>query len=155
MLKRGLYCFPEHVTSKREVAQHLYSPCYISLEWALHNHGLLPDVPFSLTLISTRGSRHFKTAFGEFIYHKIKKELFWGYDPATLMAVPEKALLDYFYFRSLPPAPKQDFWEEMRWQNLSSIKFKKALGWAKKIGVQKIVTLVQGLENYAETEKTS
>src|SRR3989338_10644573 len=69
MLKRGLYCFPDRVTSKIEVAQHLYSPCYISLDWALHYYELLPDVVFFITLVFPRGCRKFwKTFFLFFFY---------------------------------------------------------------------------------------
>jgi predicted transcriptional regulator of viral defense system len=55
-LKRGLYVFSDSHVDKVEVARRLYSPCYISLEYALNSYGLIPDVPFSVTLIN-KGKR--------------------------------------------------------------------------------------------------
>lgn len=124
-LKRGVYCFPERVSDKAEVAQALYTPCYISLEYALHAHGLIPDVPFSMTLVTPRLTRKFNTAYGEFIYHKIHTKLFWGYDPDTLMAEKEKALLDYLYFGRNRFHGDSLFWQEERFQNLKELTLKK------------------------------
>lgn len=124
-LKRGVYCFPERVRDKTEVAQALYTPSYISLEYALHAHGLIPDVPFSMTLVTPRLTRIFDTPYGEFIYHKIHTKLFWGYDPDTLMAEKEKALLDYFYFGRNRFCADPRFWQEGRFQNLKGLGLKK------------------------------
>ncbi|MBI2118753.1 MAG: hypothetical protein HYT97_03895 [Elusimicrobia bacterium] len=153
-LKRGLYCFPDRVESKSQIAQVLFTPSYLSLEWALHHYELLPDVVFSLTLVSPRGSRTFMTPYGEFIYRRIHPDLFFGFDPATGMATPEKALLDYFYFNSRGLLPSTIFWREMRWQNLSLIKFKQVKDWVKKFHMKKMTNLLQSLEEYAKTNQT-
>ena len=151
MLKRGLYLFPDRVSSKIEIARHLFSPSYVSLEWVLHQFGFLPDVVFSMTLVSPRGSKKFNTPLGKFIYHKIKKDAFWGYDPASMLAIPEKALIDYLYIYSGRLIPEQKFWDEMRWQNLNHLNFKRAKQFANRLGVQKVFELTESLENYAKT----
>ncbi len=149
-LRRGLYAFADRNVEKTEVARALYPPAYLSLEWALHQHGLLPDVVFSMTLVSSRGTRRFKTPLGEFIYHKVKPAMFFGYDPDTLLAEPEKALIDYFYIRGASLVPENSFWKEMRWQNLDTLNFRKAKKFGEASGVGKVIKLVESLKRYAK-----
>jgi predicted transcriptional regulator of viral defense system len=124
-IKNGLYIF----SSKKEliptehIAFKIYSPSYISLEWALHHYGLIPEVIYNITSISTKATRKFKNDFGIFIYRNIKKELFWGYRKEEksgnnyLIAEPEKALLDYIYF-NLPKIKNDDDVEGLRLNSL-------------------------------------
>ena len=147
-LKRGLYGFSDQIKDQVEIARALYTPAYISLESALHHHGILPDVTFGLSLVTPRGTRSFKTPVGQFLYYQIKQNLFWGYDPKTLMAEPEKALLDYFYLKGVGLYPKIDFWETLRVQNLQELNFKKAKGYAKQFNIKKITELLLSLESY-------
>lgn len=105
-LKNGLYLMADKkkFAIKENMAFKMYEPSYISLEWALHYYGLIPEMVYNITSISTKATRKFKNYFGLFIYRKIKKELFWGYKKEEkngqiyLIAEPEKALLDYIYF---------------------------------------------------------
>ncbi|MDO9399183.1 MAG: hypothetical protein Q7T79_00635 [bacterium] len=105
-LKNGLYLIADkkNFAIKENIALKIYEPSYISLEWALHYYGLIPEMVYNITSISTKATRKFKNNFGIFIYRKIKKELFWGYKKEEkngqiyLIAEPEKALLDYIYF---------------------------------------------------------
>jgi len=105
-LKNGLYVIasrkadvvPEHIAFR------MYGPSYISLEWALYKHGLMPDIPYNVTSITAKTTRDFKTPFGSFIYKSVKPDLFFGYmkyedvsGQPYLLAQPEKALLDYLY----------------------------------------------------------
>ncbi len=150
LLKRGRYLFPDIPVSKTDISSFLYAPSYLSLEWALHHYGVLPDVVFSMTSVSTRGSRRFRTPLGEFIYHKIEKDFFWGFHPESHVAFLEKALVDYFYFYSGRLLPEPSFWKEMRWQNLDQIQFAKAKEFARRLGVKKLEVLVRSLEKYAK-----
>jgi hypothetical protein len=136
--------------NKIEVARVIYGPAYVSLEYALHFYGLLPDVVFALTLVTPRITRDFKTPVGEFIYHKIRSDLFWGYDPTTLMGEREKVLIDYLYLYSGRLVPKVDFWESLRWQNLGEVDFKKAKLFAKKFNSKKVIHLMESLETYGK-----
>ncbi len=148
LLKRGVYGFPDRITNKEEIARSLYGPAYISLEYALHHYGLIPDVPFTVSLVTTRLPRRFKTPYGEFSYRKIQPRLFWGYDPDTLMGEQEKVIVDYCYLNSGLLIPKPDFWESRRWQNLGQVDFKKLASYARKVGNKKVVRLVRSLERY-------
>lgn len=104
--KRGLYFFVDdepHISSQ-EVAFLLYQPSYISMETMLVYYGLIPEMVYSQTCITTKTTRKFFNNFGNFTYRHIKPELFFGYIPVEtkfgkyLIAEPEKALIDYFYF---------------------------------------------------------
>lgn len=154
-LKKGVYTFADDIPDTAEIIRILYPPAYISLETALHYHGFLPDVPFATTLISPRTSRRIHTPVGRFEIHHIKTTLFWGYDPDTLLAEREKALVDYCYLYSGRLLSKPDFWEEGRWQNLGDMNFKKAEEYAKRFDVKKVVNLIQSLGAYGKTQKNN
>lgn len=152
-LKRGLYAFSERLKDKMEICFALYVPAYVSLEYALHYYGLIPDVPFSLTLVTPKPTRQFQTPMGTFDYRHIKNTLFFGYNPDHLMGDKEKVIVDYCYLNSHRLIPDPAFWKEARFQNLEGVDFKKAGELARKTGVKKVERLVQGLKIYGETSK--
>lgn len=147
-LKRSLYCFPERIFDKTQIVRELYTPAYISLESALSHYGLLPDVSFSMTLVTPKATRNFQTSFGNFIYHTIKSSLFWGFDSETLMGEREKVVLDFFYLNSHSLKSSPAFWESQRWQNLHEVDFEKLKSYASKMKLVKVERLVSSLENY-------
>lgn len=150
-LKKGLYIFSDVQIDKVEIAKYLYSPSYISLEYALNIYGIIPDVPFSITMVTTKTSRSFNTLFGQFIYHKIKREAFFGFDIATLIAEKEKALVDYLYFNTKYFVPNFKFWKEQRLQNLNEVDFSRAYSFLEKFNIKKLTILLRSLEEYAAT----
>lgn len=104
-LKRGLYVVhPEHsgkTLSSELIANHLYTPSYISMSTALRYYGLIPEAVYVHQSMSVKHSRSFQTPVGHFDYKCIAREAFGvgvrsvqkeGY--AFLMASPEKALCD-------------------------------------------------------------
>lgn len=104
-LKNGVFLLDGH---KKDVPQFLianilYQPSYISLESALYEHGLIPDIPQSITSITTKKTWANNTKLGKFFYHKIKLNCFIGYAPYknsgydVLLAEPEKAIVDFVY----------------------------------------------------------
>jgi predicted transcriptional regulator of viral defense system len=150
-LKRGLYLFTDKKVDKVEIARYLYSPCYISLEYALNLYGLIPDVPFAITLITPKTTRKFNTVFGQFIYRSIKKEVFFGFDEVTLIAEKEKSLTDYLYLNSSQLVPSISFWKELRFQNLDNLDFDRAFFFAKKYKSLKLLSLLKSVKKYAVT----
>lgn len=109
-LKPGLYAFEGRMPSGEEMANALYQPSYISFEYALARHGIIPEIVYVLTSATTKSTRTFAAANLGFEYFKIKKQAFTGYRLVqdgrdrtrnVLMAEPEKALVDYLYFVSL------------------------------------------------------
>lgn len=105
-VKKGLYILGESLRRQpfcRELLANLaYGPSYISLEYALHYHGLTPEQVETVTSVTCGRSRTFATPVGAFSYRMIPMEAFRaGMDRVELadgrsflMAIPEKALAD-------------------------------------------------------------
>ena len=72
-IKKGLYIFGDdyrrYPFSRELLANLIYGPSYISLEYALHYHGLIPERVEALTSITTGRSRIFLTPVGLFKYY--------------------------------------------------------------------------------------
>lgn len=149
-IKRGLFMFADYKPDMAEVAKNLCYPCYFSLEYVLNFHGIMPEAIFSYTLITPKKPRRFKTPLGNFIYQSIKKDAFTGYDSRTLLAEPEKALVDYFYLNSSHLKERDDFWEESR-LNGADLDFKKVFRYAKLFKSKKLIALLIDFQNYAKT----
>jgi predicted transcriptional regulator of viral defense system len=108
-VKKGLYIFGEAYRRKpfsREILANLiYGPSYISLEYALQYHSLIPERVEAVTSVTTGRSRRFASPIGLFIYRKIPLAAFQigmdrieiGDGRAFLIATPEKALADKIY----------------------------------------------------------
>ena len=69
-VKKGLYvfgpAFRRRAFSREVLANLLYGPSYISLEYALQHHGLIPEAVETLTSVTTGRSRQFRTPLGAF-----------------------------------------------------------------------------------------
>lgn len=116
-LKNNLYTFSE-LRSLNSIhlylANRIYRPSYLSLHTALAFHGLIPESILQTTSVSTMKTTRFQNELGSFSYKKIKNELFFGYshleftkDKTFMMALPEKALLDFFYLYSFYNTTKE------------------------------------------------
>ena len=87
-------------------------------------------MPYSVTSATTKPTRAFAVGEKIFSYLTIKRAAFAGYAPArragrtVLIADPEKALVDYFYFVSLGRKPRNDRLDVARLDR------QKALGYA-------------------------
>lgn len=105
-IKKGLYIFGDlyrkRPYSKELLANLIYGPSYISLEYALQYYGLIPERVEAVTSVTSGRSRRFLTPAGMFIYRQIPVyALSTGMDRvelkddiAFLIATPEKALAD-------------------------------------------------------------
>ena len=87
------------------IANRLHSPSYLSLDYVLHEHNMLTEIPRNITSMGLRKTDHFSNEMGNFIYHKIKEELYLGFkvvkkgDFSILKATKAKALFDFLYLR--------------------------------------------------------
>lgn len=104
-LKRGLYVCSPGVTglelSTELIANHLYTPSYISMSSALRYYGLIPEAVYAMQSMTLKHSRDFDTPVGRFEYTHISKKSFSiglssvkGKGYAFVIASPEKALCD-------------------------------------------------------------
>jgi predicted transcriptional regulator of viral defense system len=129
-LKNGFYITKSPQPNDFEIANKIYMPSYVSFETALSYHNVLPEIVYSITSATTKASRNYVILNKYFTYHKIKKELFFGYDAITIggqtiwMADKEKALLDYLYFVTMKKKPEND---RLYLKEMSTSKIKKYL----------------------------
>jgi predicted transcriptional regulator of viral defense system len=105
-VKKGLYVLGDRFRmrpySRELLANLVYGPSYISMEYALQYYGMIPERVEAVTSVTTGRSRRFITPLGLFIYRNIPLSAFHvgmtriEYDDNTafLFATPEKALCD-------------------------------------------------------------
>lgn len=113
----GFYIFSELDIDEfilMRMANVIYSHSYISLETALSYYGLIPESVYQITSCSTRKTKIFNTTLACFSFRSISPKYFFGYTVEKsgnniLIASPEKAVLDYLYFRT--QFDKDDFYE--------------------------------------------
>jgi len=107
-IRNSWYCFSDIIDNEKVnlfIANKIYNPSYISRETALHYYGFIPEGVFLTTSVSTLKTKEFNTFLGIFSYNTIKSSCFFAYtlikiDNITIrMAEPEKALLDFLYFK--------------------------------------------------------
>ena len=106
-LKNGLYSLRSSLPSEAEIANRLYTPSYLSLEYALAHYRMIPETVYSVTSVTTRTTRAFTAEGRSYEYSRIKRKAFTGYKNlmtdagVILIAEPEKAIVDYLYFVDL------------------------------------------------------
>lgn len=122
-LTRGVYLNTrlKGEPSLEEAACFVRTPSYISAEWALHLHGVILQAPSVCTVITL------STAVGvarNLVWHDVTIEyshisdrLFFGFESRDgyNLALPEKALLDYIYYRNTAP-----FGDELEMEELDA-----------------------------------
>jgi predicted transcriptional regulator of viral defense system len=101
-LKKGVYLSAFNPPDSFEIANAIYAPSYISLESALNYYGMLLQFPYSVTSVSPKKSKKLLIDEKEFEYVQISHKLYWDFrrEGQTLIASPEKALLDMIYIVS-------------------------------------------------------
>ena len=74
-VKKGLYVFGDRYRrrpySKELLANLVYGPSYVSMDYALAYHGLIPERVEALTSVTPSRSRRFATPVGLFVYRQI------------------------------------------------------------------------------------
>ncbi len=106
-LRGGLYALRSDLPHELEIANRLYGPSYISLEYALAYYRFIPETVYTITSITPKITREFKVLGKSYEYSRIKKKAYTGYRllkegrSKILIATPEKALVDYCYFLDL------------------------------------------------------
>lgn len=102
-LARGRWALPRNL-NKLAVPEQLAAPhpAYISLQSALYQHGLISQIPVVTYAVSLARTRRYETPLGVFSIHHAHADFFFGFEPdpsgSAMIAVPEKALVDVFYF---------------------------------------------------------
>jgi predicted transcriptional regulator of viral defense system len=128
-LTRGIYLLAKQYRSKEPaleyVANLLVRPSFVSREYALAFHGLIPEAPKLVTNITTGRPVTYTTPIGEFDYRHLGTQRFFGYlaysvsDNEAWIATPERALLDVVYFSK--GEHTKDRIEQLRLQQLEKL----------------------------------
>ena len=156
-VRKGFY-YPDDLktaTNPITLASKIYYPSYVSLESALGYYGIIPEAVFSITSVTTRKTKYFTNEyFGKFIYKKIKKEAFGGFvtqqekNVSFNLAVPEKALVDFFYLnRNILDGTREQF-EGYRFNEDFRYDKEKLLGFAKCFKNKKVLRLTENFIQY-------
>jgi predicted transcriptional regulator of viral defense system len=115
---------PEHLTAA--------FPAYISLQSALYYHGMISQIPAITYAVSLARTRTYQTPFGTVSIHHVAANFFFGYalDPtgSAKVAIPEKALVDFLYFR---PTRSRSF------VSLPELEFPATFDWGKAVEIVK------------------
>lgn len=87
------------------LANVLRKPSYVSSWTALQYYNLTTDVIHTVTSVTLKTTRTYKTKIGTFSYQSIKKNLFSDFDLVSgtsdfFIATPAKALFDLLYFKT-------------------------------------------------------
>jgi len=105
-LKKGVYAFSEEYRNNPlniiATANLLYKPSYVSFEYALSFHGLIPERVYTTTSATLSRSKEFDTSLGRFSYTKVPLKAYplgieWKFnenDGGYMIASAEKALCD-------------------------------------------------------------
>ena len=112
-LKNGYYLISERVRSGsntiipfEQIANWLYGPSYVSLEWALSFYGMIPERVHTVTSMTLGRNKEFHTPIGDFVYQRLTPDQYFygvtlketpGFIGNFLMATPEKALADLVF----------------------------------------------------------
>ncbi|PLY12940.1 MAG: hypothetical protein C0628_07605 [Sulfurimonas sp.] len=105
-LKKGFYTFSKVYLTKPidliSVANTLYTPSYVSFDYALSYYGMIPERVSEVTSATSKNEKLFETPVGRFSYKKVPLKAYalgvdWFYDDVEggrFIATPEKALCD-------------------------------------------------------------
>ncbi len=144
------------------IANQIYKPSYISLESALSFYGFIPERIDSIISVSTKKTQRFKNKLGSFIYHSLKPTMFDDfiqqqdeYGNNFFIASPEKALIDFLYFRTrgIIIKDKNIFDLSYRLQHLDTIDIEKLRAIAKKAKQKRLIKTTELLIEYINDMK--
>ena len=166
-IKRGVYILNKNDRrinpSLKFLANQIYSPSYVSMEYALNFYGLIPESVHTVTSVSTRKTARFKNASGDFVYQHIQPSAYRGYkslkDEAGLgflIAEPEKAVVDFLYLNKsgIKAEDKSVFRESFRFQNTESLRRKKIMESAALFGNNALTGICRRFCDFIREERT-
>ncbi len=98
-MRRGIYRVSLNSVEGALLANLLYTPSYLSFESALSRFGILSQVPYTITLATTRRSKKMTLDGTAVEYRQLREDLYFGHrlEKGLDIAEPEKALLDALY----------------------------------------------------------
>ncbi len=113
-LKKGIYVAKSYVDGIEKAGSVVdyvefltgtICPSYLSLDYVLHKHNVITEMPVNFTAITKKKTTSFVNELGKFVYHSVKPSLFCGYkiikkgEFSIFEATKAKALFDFLYLR--------------------------------------------------------
>ncbi len=118
-------------------------PSYVSLQSALHLHGMIEQIPNVTYLVSLGRTAQSSTLVGTFSVHHVGPQLFGGatmdHRTGVRLASPEKALIDFLY---LSPARSRLFARLPELELPAGFSRVEARRWAGRIPSDRVRTIV-------------
>ena len=127
-LKNGFYLIADKIRQGsntlipyEQVANLLYGPSYVSLEWALSFYGMIPERVHTITSMTLGKNKEFHTPIGDFVYYRLHSDSYAigitqkkapNFLGGFLMASPEKALAD-LVFKTCKGLDKEQLMREL------------------------------------------
>jgi hypothetical protein len=127
-LKNGLYLISEKIKHGNttiipfeQLANFLYGPSYVSMEWALSFYGMIPEKVYTVTSMTLGRNKEYHTPIGDFSYFQLPARCYSvgvtqketpGFLGGFLIASPEKALSD-MVFKTCKNLDKDQLKEEL------------------------------------------
>ena len=159
-LTRGVYLLARQYRIREPalefVANVIVRPSFVSLEYALAFHGMIPEAARLVTSVTTSRPRIYKTSIGEFDYRHLGRERFFGYQSYSVsngeawVATPERALLDVVYFS--PGEYTKNRVEQLRLQQLEKLDLRALSELALRFGSAKVTRAVRRIIRYAQED---
>ena len=144
-LRRDLYVVRSSALDARYLANRIYEPSYISLEYALSRYGLIPEAAFGVTSVTVNKTARFETPVGLFSYRHLKRDYYFGYrlENGVLIAEREKSLIDYFYFHLEEVRFDRRYLDSLRLGTWEALNRKKLRGYLERIPVKKLSDFIE------------
>jgi len=130
-IRRGWYLIEKPYRTKEIsaafIANTVVHPSYLSLEWALQYHGLIPEATFQPTSITTQRGVQFQAVDRIFLYHHVSPKIFHGFvaieisGEKIVVATPEKALWDRIYINAFQNSFSVAWLKGLRLQNIDRL----------------------------------
>ncbi|MFH1192555.1 MAG: hypothetical protein V1655_03715 [bacterium] len=111
-LKNGFYTTKEYKEKHISEMEYFYYlanilryPSYVSGAYVLQSRGILTEITYPITSITTKSTHRYSNELGEFIYYSISEKLYTGYErlmyknEPVYVATISKALFDYVYIK--------------------------------------------------------
>ena len=133
-IRRGLFCIDQTI-DPLALPEALTAPfpAYVSLQSALHLHGMIEQIPRVIYVVSLARTQRIRTTIGTYSIHHVSPEFFGGYNTVKegiRLATPEKALVDVLY---LSPARSRLFAALPELELPPTFRRKDAEGWTVKL----------------------
>ncbi len=142
-LKRGMYTLADAIPPELFIAGKLYEPSYVSREFALSYHRVIPETVYEITSVTPKATRRFEKIGRIYSYRKIKQAAFTGYTVEKQsglgfrIADAEKAFVDANYFRLL------DGLKPLARYDKEKINPVKALHYTSLLGNEKLISIIK------------